>query len=135
MINQNIPVTLQNIYTKNEKVYTYFCYRNLFFTVINREFKNQMIEYQQVNFLHGQLMPSYFAVIRLVKCCYSLLIGKFYFIAKLITYNFLNCLRSTGGKIPHFVRNDSECGLPSINNIPCHPEHSEGDSITSKEPK
>ncbi len=47
----------ENIYTKNEKVYTFFSYEILFPPVNNRKFRKNIIEYQAINFLHVWLLP------------------------------------------------------------------------------
>ncbi len=52
-----------NIYTKNKKVYIYFCNKILFPPGINSKFKNQAIEYQPTNFLQAKLLPCCFTVI------------------------------------------------------------------------
>ncbi len=41
--------TTQDLYTKNEKIYTYFCYKILFSLDINNELEYKVIENQTLN--------------------------------------------------------------------------------------
>ncbi len=73
-----------DIYNENKKMHIYFCYKKLFSIVINNVFKKINIEYQGNNFLHTPIFACYFACYNLLRSCYTLLIGKFNFITKII---------------------------------------------------
>ncbi len=66
MRNHKIPVITQIVYDKNEKVYTCFCYKILLFSVINKDLKIQISEYQIIRFLRVRVWACYFSVIALV---------------------------------------------------------------------
>lgn len=54
-----MQLTAYIIYAKNEKVYSYFCYKSLFAPVNSREIKNSMTEYQGIMFFHTSKLSCY----------------------------------------------------------------------------
>jgi len=62
MINLKSLESLKSVYIKNEKTYTYFCYKIRFSTVINRKFENKTTDYEEINFLPHPGFCCYFPV-------------------------------------------------------------------------